>query len=107
MTVEDPWSGSHWQEIQLVEDHRHLQLTVQGTTKLSPVSGVISSQWPSVIFKHGETFPGAYQSSKRTYSSILSRERCNFVVVHSRLRGVFLHELGLSPSKPIKAQEIP
>lgn len=59
MTVEDPWSGSHRQKIQLVEDHRYLQLAAQGTTKLPPVSGVISSQWLSVIFKHG-----AYQHQK-------------------------------------------
>lgn len=45
MTVEDPWSGSHWQKIQLVEDNRYLKLTAQDAIKLSPVSGVISSQW--------------------------------------------------------------
>lgn len=55
----DFWSGSHGQKIQLVEDHRYLQLGTQGTTKLPLVSGVISSWWSSVIFKHG-----AYQHQK-------------------------------------------
>lgn len=59
MTVEDPWSSSHWQKIQFVEDHRYLELSAQGTTKFPPDSRVISSQWPSVIFKQG-----AYQHQK-------------------------------------------